>query len=160
MIVANEKVISIHYTLKNDEGVTLDTSDGQAPLAFIQGKGNIIPGLEKALDGKKVGDKVNAVIPPDEAYGAKNAELVQKVPISNFQDAEQVKAGVQFQIQLPQGAQIATVVSVEKEEVTIDMNHPLADVTLHFDVEIAEIRDATAEELEHGHVHGPEGHEH
>ena len=79
MIVANEKVISIHYTLKNDEGVTLDTSDGQAPLAFIQGKGNIIPGLEKALDGKKVGDKVNAVIPPDEAYGAKNAELVKKL---------------------------------------------------------------------------------
>ncbi|MCA9407833.1 MAG: peptidylprolyl isomerase [Candidatus Omnitrophica bacterium] len=160
MKIENNKVVSIHYTLKNDQGEVLDTSNGNNPLGYIQGIGNIIPGLEKALEGKIVGDKVNAVIPPEEAYGKKDERLIQPVPISQFPKKEEVQVGVQFQMQSPQGVRIATVAKVEGENVVLDLNHPLADVTLHFDVEIVEVRDATEEELSHGHVHGPHGHEH
>lgn len=161
MQIANDKVVSIHYTLTNDKGETLDSSAGHEPMAYLQGHMNIIPGLEKALEGKAVGDKVNAVIPPEEAYGPRNDTMVEEVSKEMFQGVDEIAPGMQFHAQNGQGGmQIITVVSVADDKVTIDGNHPLAGETLTFDVEVMDVREPSAEELEHGHVHGPEGHEH
>ena len=160
MKVAENKVVQMHYTLKDEKGTVLDSSDGREPLAYIQGVGNIIPGLEKEMDGKAVGDKLNAVIAPEDAYGVRQESMIQEVPKSGFQGDEELAAGMQVQVGTNNGTAVATVTNVGDENVTLDMNHPLADVTLHFDVEVMEVRDATAEELEHGHVHGPGGHQH
>lgn len=162
MTISEKKVVQMHYTLKSTQGEVLDSSAGREPLAYIQGIGNIIPGLEKQLEGKVVGDKVQAVVAPEEAYGEKQDALVQVVPKAGFQgDADEVlQEGMQVQVQTNQGAQIATVTKIAGDDVTLDLNHPLAGETLHFDVEIVEVRDATSEELDHGHVHGPGGHQH
>ena len=160
MKVADKKVVQMHYTLKDETGATLDSSDGRDPLAYIQGVGNIIPGLEKEMEGKATGDKINVVIAPEDAYGVRQDNLVQIVPKSGFQGDEELSKGMQVQVGTPNGEAIATVTKIEGDDVTLDMNHPLADATLHFDVEVMEVRDATAEELEHGHVHGPGGHKH
>lgn len=157
MNIEKDKVVSIHYTLKNKSEDVIDTSDGNPPLHYIQGYQNIIPGLEKALSGKTVGDKVNAIIPPEEAYGVFDEALVETVPMEHFPSAEEVKVGVQFQIDGQGGMRVATVKAVEGDNVTLDLNHPLAGETLFFDVEVMEIRDATPDELAHGHVHGPDG---
>lgn len=160
MTITDKKVVHIHYTLKNDAGDTLDSSEGRDPLAYIHGLKNIIVGLEKALTGKSKGDKVSAKIPPEEGYGVKRDDLVQKAKLEQFEDPSQVKVGAAFQMQTPDGVVLATVVEVGTEEITLDLNHPLADQTLHFEVDIVDIRDASKEELEHGHVHGPGGHQH
>jgi FKBP-type peptidyl-prolyl cis-trans isomerase SlyD len=160
MKISKEKVVSIHYTLKDKTGEVLDSSDGQTPLAYIQGLGNIIPGLEKALDGKQVGEKLNVVIPPEDAYGIRKESFVKTIPLSEFENQSDIKVGAQFRVETSQETHIATVINVENENVTIDLNHPLADETLHFDVEVMDIREATQEELSHGHVHGAGGHEH
>lgn len=150
----------MHYTLKNDAGETLDSSAGRDPLAYIQGIGNIIPGLEKELEGKVAGDKVNAVIAPEFGYGERFDDLVRDVPKTGFQGDEELVAGMQVQVETSNGPAIAVVTNVAEEHVTLDMNHPLAGMTLHFDVEIVSVREADAEELAHGHVHGPGGHHH
>jgi FKBP-type peptidyl-prolyl cis-trans isomerase SlyD len=160
MKISKEKVVSIHYTLKDKTGEVLDSSDGQPPLEYIQGLGNIIPGLEKALDGKQVGDKLNAVIPPEDAYGVRKESFVKTIPLSEFENQGDVKVGSQFRVETSQETHIATVTNIENENVTIDLNHPLADETLHFDIEVMDIREATQEELSHGHVHGAGGHAH
>lgn len=160
MTIEKDKVVSIDYTLTNDSGEKIDTSEGREPLTYIQGYQNIIPGLEKELEGKSVGDKLNAVIPPEEAYGTFQQSLIQEVSKDVFQGVDSVEVGMQFQAQMENGPVIVTVTKVEDTQVTIDGNHPLADQTLNFDVEIKHIRDATEEELSHGHVHGPQGHQH
>jgi len=161
MKISNNSVVSINYTLKNDKGEILDSCEGQGPMPYIHGTGNIIPGLEKELSDKEVGAKIVAVIPPEEAYGQLEEGLVQVVPLADFDNKDEVKVGIQFHAQTSEdSASIATIVKVEGEEVTIDLNHPLAGETLHFDVEVVDIRAATEEELAHGHVHGPGGHEH
>lgn len=160
MNIAKDKVVSIDYTLTNDNGEVLDSSSGREPLAYLQGYGNLIPGLEKELEGKVQGDKLIAIIPPHEAYGVRSEELVQEVPRENFENPEDIQIGAQFQVQMDEHVQIATVTEVTDKLITVDMNHPLADETLHFDVEIMDVRDATREELEHGHVHAPGGHHH
>lgn len=160
MQIANNKVVSIHYKLTNDEGSILDSSEGQEPLAYLHGLGNIIPGLENALTGRAVGDKFTVTIPPADGYGERDNEMVQSVPKSAFQGVDQIEPGMQFQAQSPDGMQLVTVVDVDGDEVILDGNHPMAGITLTFDVEVTEIRDATAEELDHGHVHGPGGHHH
>ena len=160
MSVAVNKVVTIHYTLTNDEGKVLDSSEGHEPLAYIHGGGNIIPGLEKALTGRAVGDQFNVSIPPEEGYGKRDEELVQTVPKNAFQGVDEILPGMQFQAQTPEGIQLVTVIKVEGDEVTLDGNHPMADLTLNFSVEITSIRDASQEELDHGHVHGPGGHHH
>ncbi len=154
MKISKKKVGVIHYTLKNDKGVVLDSSDGQKPLSYIHGMKNLIPGMEKALEGKVAGDKLDIVIPPEEAYGIRSEKLVNDVPIANFPEKEHVKVGVQFQANTPEGPKVATVIKVEGETVSVDFNHPLADETLHFSIEIIEVRDATEDEISHGHVHG------
>ena len=160
MQVAKDKVISIDYTLTDAQGTELDTSRGRGPFAYIHGTGNIIPGLEAALEGKTAGDQVNAVIPPEKGYGARDEGLVQELARSQFDTEDEIQVGMQFHAMSESGPRVVTVVGVNADNVTIDGNHPLAGVTLHFDVTVKEIRDATSEELSHGHVHGPEGHQH
>ncbi|SEL90789.1 MULTISPECIES: peptidylprolyl isomerase [unclassified Acinetobacter] len=158
-VIANDLVVLFNYKLTNAEGETLDQSQGE-PLAYLQGAGNIIPGLEKAMLGKTTGDKFTVTIPAAEAYGEYNTDLVQEVPKQMFQGVDNIEAGMQFQAQTDDGVQIVTVKAVEGENVIVDANFPLAGQDLTFDVEIVEIREATQEELDHGHVHGVGGHHH
>ena len=160
MSITKDKVASIDYTLTNDAGEVLDSSTGREPLAYLHGYGGLIPGLEKELEGKLVGDKFKAVIQPEEAYGLRSEEFVHSVPLDNFENPKDVQVGAQFQVNMDGQTHIATVTEVESGTVTVDMNHPLADETLHFEVEVKEIREATEEELSHGHVHGPGDHHH
>lgn len=148
------------YTLKNDQGETLDTSEGRSPLLYIQGIGNIIPGLEKALEGKEVGDHVKVRIAPEEGYGIKEETLIQKVPKDQFETSENLEIGMQFEVETAQGQLVVSVIKIEDDHIVVDGNHPLAGVSLNFDVKVKEVRPATAEELRHGHVHGPGGHHH
>ncbi len=153
MQVSENKVVSFHYTLKNDAGEVLDSSKGRDPLTYLHGAGNIIPGLEKALEGKDAGDHVDVSIAPEEAYGNRNDALVQSVPRSAFEGVDEILPGMQFQAQTPNGMQILTVMKVEDDVVVVDGNHPLAGETLHFSVDITDVREATEEELAHGHAH-------
>ena len=160
MQVAKDKVISIDYTLTDAQGTELDTSRGRGPFAYIHGTGNIIPGLEAALEGKAPGDQVNAVIPPEKGYGARDEGLVQELARSQFDTEDEIQVGMQFHAMSESGPRVVTVVGVNADNVTIDGNHPLAGVTLHFDVTVKEIREASGEELNHGHVHGADDHHH
>lgn len=160
MHIQANAVVSIDYTLKNDAGNVLDQSTPDAPLSYLHGHNNLISGLESALEGKLQGDQVTAVIPPEEAYGVYNASLIEAVPRQMFQGVDNIEPGMQFQAQTAQGVQVVTVTEVNDETVTIDGNHALAGETLHFDVMIKEVREASAEELSHGHAHGPGGHHH
>lgn len=160
MQVQNDHVVSIDYTLKNDAGEVMDSSEQTGPLAYLHGQQNIIPGLEKALDDKSVGDSFTVSIEPAEAYGERNEEMIQTVPRSMFQGVDEIEPGMRFQAQTEGGVTVVTIKDVNGDEITLDGNHELAGETLHFDVEVKEVRPASAEELEHGHVHGPEGHEH
>jgi FKBP-type peptidyl-prolyl cis-trans isomerase SlyD len=153
-------VVLIHYTLKDDAGKVIDSSDGGEPLAYIQGHGNLVPGLEKALEGKKDGDAVAVTLAPADGYGTRNDALVQRVPKRSLQGSGEIRKGMQFQAQTDEGLRVFTVTAVVGDMVSLDGNHPLADQTLHFDVQIVSVRAATAEELEHGHVHGAGGHHH
>ncbi|TEU28624.1 peptidylprolyl isomerase [Alkanindiges illinoisensis] len=157
--IQNDQVVSFHYTLTDENGTVIDKSEGQ-PLVYLHGAGNIIPGLENALTGKNVGDKLNVNVPAAEGYGEYNAEMVQEVPRNMFQGVDDIQAGMQFQAQTDDGIQIVTVKDVNDESVFVDGNHPLAGQNLNFDVEIVDIRPATQEELDHGHVHGAGGHHH
>ena len=160
MEISKDKVVSIDYTLTGDEGKVLDSSQGRGPLSYLHGNNNIIPGLESALEGKAQGDQVVVSIPPEQAYGLQDPKMIQTVPRSAFQGAPTITAGMQFQGQTQSGAHVITVTKVEGDNITIDANHPLAGMTLNFDVKVVDVRDATQEELSHGHVHGPGGHQH
>jgi FKBP-type peptidyl-prolyl cis-trans isomerase SlyD len=162
MTVTENKVVLMHYTLKDNSGEVLDSSEGKEPLAFIQGVGNIIIGLEEQLEGKAVGDKVSATVAPEKGYGIRNEENVHVVPLSGFQadGEEKLAEGMQVRVETNEGVSIADVVKIDGDDVTLDLNHPLADETLHFDVEVVDIREATKDELEHGHAHGSGGHDH
>lgn len=153
MTISEKKVGVFNYTLKDSHGVVIDSSEGKSPLAYIHGMRNLIPGMEKALEGKQAGDKFEATVSPEEGYGEINDKLINEVPLANFPDKDQVEVGVQFQANTPEGTRIATVVKVEGETVTVDFNHQLAGETLHFAIEVVEVRDATEEEIAHGHVH-------
>ena len=160
MQIADNKVALIHYTLTSVEGEVLDSSEGGDPLAYIHGLGNIVPGLEKELTGKQAGDKVNVQVSPEEGYGEINEELIQEVDRSAFDGVDAIEVGMRFMAQTAWGQQPVVVTAVSDETVTVDGNHPLANQTLKFDVEVVEVRDATEEELEHGHAHGVGGHHH
>lgn len=154
MNIGEKCIVAFHYKLTNSEGEQLDSSEGQDPLKYLHGASNIVPGLEKELEGKKAGDALKVEVQPEEGYGQVNPELVQKVPHSAFEDAPEIKAGMQFQAQGPDGqVQLITVKEVSDEEVTVDGNHPLAGQVLHFDVTIEDVREASEEELAHGHAH-------
>lgn len=154
MKIQDDKVVSIDYTLKDDSGEVLDTSQDREPLAFIYGSGNIIPGLENALEGKEKGEELSVTVEPKEGYGEYDESLMFEVGKEQFQDASQIQEGMQVQAQNSNGqVQIFTIKSIGDEKVTLDANHPLAGQTLHFDVAVSEVREATKEELDHGHVH-------
>jgi len=156
MKVEDKKVVSIHFTLKNKLGDILETSQGEPPLDFIQGCGNIIPGLEKALRDKQAGDQLNVIIAPEDAYGMRDESLLQTVPLSDFSGQDNLEEGAEIDVETTQGICTAMIAKVNTDNVILDLNHPLASETLHFDVEITNIREAKKDELEHGHVHDPE----
>ncbi len=159
MTVTKDRVVSINYTLTDDEGQVLDSSEGREPLSYIQGVGAIIPGLEQALEGREQGENVSVSLSPEDAYGDYNEELIVNVPKERFPEPEQLEVGGQVQAQTADGGvQILTVAEIGNEEVTLDANHPLAGQGLHFEVSIEQVRDATEEELDHGHVHDGSDH--
>jgi len=149
------------YTLTDSDGNVLDTSENHGPISYIQGTGNIIPGLETALDGKSEGDKVSVTVEPQDAYGERDEDRVINLKRDQFTGVEKVEPGMQFQATVNNEQQILTVTDIEGDAVTVDANHPLAGMELNFDVEIRNVREATPEELDHGHVHdGDHGHDH
>ncbi|MDO8266808.1 MAG: peptidylprolyl isomerase [Moraxellaceae bacterium] len=160
MQIAKDLVACIEYTLTDDAGTVIDSSVGGEPLAYLHGSGNIIPGLEDALEGKKVGDSFKVSIAPADGYGEKNEGLMQVVPKEMFQGVDTIEVGMQFHAQTDHGMQVITVAAVEGSNITVDGNHPLAGQNLNFDVKVVEVRAASAEELDHGHVHGAGGHHH
>ena len=162
MQVAKNKVVSIDYTLTSPEGEILDTSKGADPLTYLHGVNFLISGLERALEGKSTGDAFKAVVPPDQGYGEHDAELVETLPRSVFggMQGRDIRVGMAFQGRTEAGLREVKVVAVDADTVTIDANHALAGKTLHFSVNVVDVRDATAEEISHGHVHGPDGHHH
>lgn len=160
--VGADAVVTIHYTLKDDAGTVIDSSRDGDPFAYLHGHQNIVPGLERQLEGKSPGDSVQAVVQPEEGYGPRidNAEMA--VPRSELPADADLQVGMQLMAQEAENSQPRPVwiAAVDGDSVTMDFNHPLAGVTLHFDVEILEIRAAEKQELEHGHPHGPGGHHH
>ncbi|HLF34467.1 MAG TPA: peptidylprolyl isomerase [Cyclobacteriaceae bacterium] len=156
MRIQKDKVVSIHYTLKDKEGNILDTSSGREPLTYLHGNGNLISGMEEGLEGKSSGEKLDLEISPEKGYGVRNEELVQQVSRTAFGD-QKVEKGMEFQTK---SGHTVVVTKVGLEQVTVDANHPLAGKDLFFNVEVLDIREATKEELDHGHVHGPGGHHH
>jgi FKBP-type peptidyl-prolyl cis-trans isomerase SlyD len=153
MTVQKDKIVSIDYVLKDEAGSVLDSSQGSDPLDYLHGHGNIIPGLERELEGKAVGDVVDCVIKPADAYGEYDQNLVFDVAKSDFESPDDVEVGMQFEAHSEEGSRIVTVVGIDGDNVSVDTNHPLAGKALHFNVKIADVKDATAEELEHGHPH-------
>lgn len=160
--IADDLVVGLRYTLRNDAGETLDRSEDDDPLQYLHGHENIVPGLERALTGKVVGDKLVVVVSPEEGYGTRDAAGERKVPRNAFPEDVELEVGMELVMEDTSTGdeQPFWVKSVGKDVVTIDMNHPLAGVQLHFDVEVLSVRPATAEELDHGHPHGPGGHDH
>lgn len=160
MQIGERTVATFHYTLTDAAGKVIDSSDGRAPLSYLHGAGNIVPGLEKEMSGKQQGDVFNVVVAPEEGYGMPNPMMIQIVPREAFQGVDTLEVGMEFQAQTPQGPMSVAIAKIDGDEVTVDGNHPLAGQTLHFAIEVTEVRDASLEELTHGHVHGPGGHHH
>ena len=160
MKIAGDMTVSMHYTLTDDSGAVLDSSKGAGPLVYLHGHGNIIPGLEKALEGAAVGFKSKVTVAPAEAYGEINSDAIFEAPRKHFPDDMKLKPGVKVQADGEHGPVTLTVVRLTDTGVILDANHPLAGKTLHFNVEVTEVRPATSEELEHGHAHSGDGHHH
>lgn len=162
MQISKNKIVSLEYVLTDDQGQVIDRSDEGGAFAYLHGANNIIPGLETALEGHQAGDNVKVTVPPEHAYGERDDNLTQVLDRSQFQGVNELEVGMQFHAGNSDGTgmQVVTVTGLDGDAVTIDANHPLAGVTLNFDVTVRDVREATAEELDHGHVHGPGGHEH
>ena len=160
MQIEDKRVVTLAYILKDNDDNIIDQSD-DGSFCYLHGASNIIPGLESALTGKISGDKLSVSIPPEEAYGVREDEKIQNVPREMFPPEQEIEPGMQFHAQSPDGnTLVVTIAKVEEESVIVDGNHPLAGVHLNFDVRIMDVREATSEELDHGHVHGPGGHQH
>lgn len=159
MTISANKVVTLDYTLTDDKGSVLDQSqNGQ--FAYLHGANNIIPGLENALTGKSEGDNLNVQVSPEQGYGVRDESLSQVVNIDMFDSADDLEIGMQFQAQAADGnGMVITITNIDGEDITIDANHPLAGVTLNFDVTVVNVRDATEQELTHRHVHAG-GHDH
>lgn len=160
MIAEKNMVVSFHYTLKNAEGEEMESSLEKDPMSYLHGAGNIIPGLEKAMEGHAVGDTFSVTVEPEDAYGIRNEKNVQRVPLKRLKGIGKVSAGQILNLQTKQGPVQVTVLKVGRFHVDVDGNHPLAGTQLTFDVEITDIRESSEEEGKHGHAHGPGGHQH
>ncbi|HEA15955.1 MAG: FKBP-type peptidyl-prolyl cis-trans isomerase [Pseudoalteromonas prydzensis] len=156
MIIATNKVVKMHYSVMDNDKNSIDNSFDGEPLIFIVGTGYLIQGLEDALQGKEAGDTLSVTVPPEQGYGERHDELMQAVPKSMFEGME-IEVGMQFRASTDDGDQSVMIIDIQEDEVIVDGNNPLAGITLNFDVEILEVRDATADELAHGHVHGAGG---
>jgi len=157
MQVATNKAVTIHYTLTNPNGDVIDSSRDGEPLAYIHGIGALVPGLEKELEGKSSGDNVAVTVQPEDGYGEKSDQLIQALPKELFKIDGEIEVGMRFHAEAEHGIELVEVVAVGDDTVTIDANHPLAGETLNFDVDIVDVREATKEEIEHGHIHGEGG---
>ena len=153
MNIAKNSVVSFYYTVKTDSGEVVDSNEQGDVLSYIHGTGAIVPGLENAMEGKKAGDAFSAVVVPAEGYGEYDDALIFSVPKENFKEPDTVEVGMSVEVQSQEGARVLQIKKIEDETVFLDGNHPLAGETLHFDITISDIREATEEELSHGHVH-------
>lgn len=161
MQIADNAVVAIDYTLRNEEGDVLDSSEGSQPLAYLHGAANIIPGLEQALAGKRAGDELEVSVEPEDAYGEYSLEMVATLSRNMFEGVDELQVGMQFHASAPDGGmQVVTIRDIEGDQVTVDGNHPLAGQRLNFKVKVIDVRAATKEELEHGHAHGEGGRQH
>jgi FKBP-type peptidyl-prolyl cis-trans isomerase SlyD len=161
MSITENKVVSIHYKLVNAaNGDLIESSKGNSAMAYLHGANNLIPGLETSLEGKNVGDEFQVTIAPKDGYGEHNPEAVHQVPLTELKDLEKIEVGMVLTAQTESGAANLQVTALSETEATVDANHPLAGKTLIFSVSVEAIRDASEEELQHGHAHGPEGHQH
>lgn len=160
-MIANKKVVTMSYTLRDDKGTELDSANKASPFVYMHGTGQIIPGLEEALMGLKAGDKKDVTIAPADAYGEIEDQLKITVQRSMFPPYEILNEGMQFAADVGNGERrVFRIEKIDGDNIQVDGNHPLAGQTLHFQVEIQDVRDATQEEMEHGHAHGPGGHHH
>ncbi|MCB9897952.1 MAG: peptidylprolyl isomerase [Planctomycetes bacterium] len=161
MQITEHTVVLLDYKLTDDDGELIDASEDGQPLAYVHGTGSIIPGLERELDGKQDGDALSVRIAPEDAYGEHDETLLHTVARSQLPAEVEIEEGMQFEAESDEGeVQVLTVVEIDGEDITLDGNHPLAGVALNFEVKVVGVRQATAEEIEHGHVHGPGGHAH
>ena len=161
MTIAQHKVVTIHYkVVDSDSGEVLDSSENSEPMTYLHGASNIIPGLEQALEGRAVGDEFEVTVAPAEAYGERSEDRVQQVPITAFQGMDKIEVGMAVTAQTDQGSINLVITAIDEETVTVDANHPLASKSLTFNVSVEDVRDASEEEVSHGHVHGPDGHQH
>jgi len=162
MQIADKLVVTLDYTLTDDQGTTIDSSEGRGDFAYLHGASNIIPGLEKALTGKSVNDELKVHVEPAEGYGDRSEELIQTVARDMFETDQEISVGMQFHAQSAEGQMVVvTVTETTDETVTVDGNHPLAGTPLNFEVKVIDIREATEDEMAHGHVHdGDCGHDH
>ncbi|HWK53858.1 MAG TPA: peptidylprolyl isomerase [Hyphomicrobiales bacterium] len=160
MQITRNSVAQFHYVLKDVDGATLESSEGGEPMTYLHGHDGLLPGLEKALEGKSSGDQFSVTIPPADAFGEPREDSELRIPLSQLQGAKKWEPGMQAIIHTPQGHQQVTVLKVGHTMATVDTNHPMAGKTLHFDVSVVDVREASAEELTHGHAHGPGGHHH
>jgi FKBP-type peptidyl-prolyl cis-trans isomerase SlyD len=158
--IADDKVVTFHYRLRDAEDSFKESSEGKNPVIYMHGHSNLVPGLEAEMLGKAAGDKFTATVPPEQAYGARDPNAVQRVPIKHLASRGRLVPGQMVAVQTNAGVRHALVLKVGHFNVDVDWNHPLAGKTLIFDIEIVGVRDATPEELEHGHAHGPGGHDH
>jgi len=158
--IESETVVSFHYTLRNEEGKELESSRGSEPSVYLHGANNIIRGLETAMTGREPGDVFTVSLAPAEAYGMRNPDKMQRVPVKHLAFRGKLEAGKVVQLNTAEGMRAVTVVKAGRHSADIDANHPLAGQTLTFDVEIVDLRPATPEEIAHGHAHGPGGHHH
>lgn len=160
MSISKDKVVQFYYTLKDEAGQTLESNVGADPVAYLHGHKNMMPGVEKALEGRNAGEEFSVTLPPEETYGLRKEDSEQRVPTKHLMGAKKWKPGMMAVVQTEQGQRQVTVVKVGKFMVTVDTNHPMAGKTLTFDLIIADVRDATSEEVAHGHAHGIGGHHH
>ncbi|MDQ6961688.1 MAG: peptidylprolyl isomerase [Mariprofundaceae bacterium] len=157
MQISKHKAVTIHYTLTGSDDAVIDSSRDGEPLDYIHGLGILVPGLEEVLEEKTAGDRVVVTLPPKDGYGERSEELLEKIERNKFEFDGEIEVGMRFEAETQDGVDLVEVIAVDETHISIDANHPLAGKTLHFDVEVIAIRDATEEEVTHGHVHGEEG---
>ena len=160
MKIAEKSVVQFHYVLKEEDGTEIESSHESEPMAYLHGANNTLVGLENALAGKEAGDKFSVTLQPEDAYGQRQEDMIQRVPVKHLQGAKKWKAGMTAVVQTEQGQRQVTVVKVGKFMVTVDVNPPLAGKVLTFDIDVVDVREATEEEITHGHAHGVGGHHH
>ena len=160
MIAEKHKVVTFHYTLTNSEGEQMESSREKDPMVYLHGANNIIGGLEKAMEGHAIADKFSVTLEPEHAYGVRNDDNIQRIPLKRLKDIGKIAIGQILNLQTKKGPVQVTVLKIGRFNVDVDGNHPLAGHQLTFDVEITDIREASKEETQHGHVHGPGGHQH